>query len=358
MSRQFVLADDGVHRFHGVVVDLFGRRQRLRGRHLIDRKSRRHAERVAVVGAVMRHAVVDDGLHDFRSATERGQRQTAADGLGQRDQVRLDAQSRGGAASARGQAGLDLVEDQQDVVGVAQCADARNVASVGQHDAEVFDDRFHDYAGHVLAVGGQHAFHLSQVVIGHHVHDAGFDVEGHLRDRVVCGTDLVDARLDRHRQPVVAAVVAAFDLDDGFPAGVGASGAHRVPRRLGAGVGEPQHVQTEAFLEPFGDLGRDRRRRHEQRADVVEELFDLGDHRGVEVADEHRAEPHRQIQHLAVVAVGDIGAAGGLHTHRIRVPVLEAAGHTQRQGLRGPRGMVGRTGSGGGIAFPLLGHQG
>ena len=157
-----------------------------------------------------------------------------------------------------GQSGLDLVEDQHDVVRVAQCANAGEITRVGQDDAEVFDDRLHDHAGDVLAVGGQHAFHLAEVVIGHAVNFAGLDIEGHLRNRVVRRTDLVDARLDRHRQAVVAAVVAAFDLHDGLLAGVGACGAHRVPRRLGTGVGEPQHVQAEALLELLGDLGRDR----------------------------------------------------------------------------------------------------
>ena len=152
-------------------------------------------------------------------------------------------------------------------------------------------------------------------------------------------------------------MVSAFDLHDGFSAGVGPCRAYRVPGGLGAGVGEPQHVQPEAFLEPLSDLGRDRRRRHEQRADIVEKLFDLGNHRGVEMADEHRAEAHRQIQHLAVVTVGDVGAAGGLHTHRIRIPVLEAAGDTQRQGLARPCGMVSRARGGLGVALPLLGHE-
>ena len=91
MRRQFVLADDGVHRFHGVVVDLFGRGQRLWSGNLVDGKSRRHAQRVAVIGAEVCHPIVDDDLHDFLGTAEGGQRQAATDGLGQRDQVRLDA---------------------------------------------------------------------------------------------------------------------------------------------------------------------------------------------------------------------------------------------------------------------------
>ena len=281
----------------------------------------------------MGHPVVDDDLHDFLGTAEGRQRQAAADGLGQCDQVRLDAEAGRGAVGASGQAGLDLVEDQQHVVGVAECTNTFDVAGVGQHDAEVLDDGFHHHAGNVLGVGGELALHLAEVVIGHRVHDAGLDVEGHLRDRVVGGADLVDTRFDRHRQTVVAAVVAALDLDDGLPPGVGARGAHRVHRRLGAGIGEPQHVQAEALLESLGDIGRHRRRGHEQGADVVQEFLDPGDDRGVEMADEHRAEAHRQIQHLAVVTVGDVGAPCGLHTHRIRIPVLEAAGDPQRQGL-------------------------
>ena len=99
---------------------------------------------------------------------------------------------------ARGQSGLDLIEDQQHVVGVAQGTNIGEVTGVGQYDAEILDDRLHDHAGNRLTVLGQHALHLADVVIGHHMYDAGLDIEGHLRDRVVCGTDLVNARLDRH----------------------------------------------------------------------------------------------------------------------------------------------------------------
>ena len=100
---------------------------------------------------------------------------------------------------ARGQAGLHLIEDQQHVVGVAQRANVGEVAGVGQHDAEVLDDRLHDHAGDPFAVRGQLALHLADVVVRNRVHDTGLDVEGHLRDRVIRGTDLVDGRLDRHR---------------------------------------------------------------------------------------------------------------------------------------------------------------
>ena len=84
-------------------------------------------------------------------------------------------------------------------MGVAQRTNVGEIAGIGQHDAEVLDDRLHDHAGDVLAVCGQHALHLADVVVGDHVHDARLDVEGHLRDRVVRGTDLVDAWLNRYR---------------------------------------------------------------------------------------------------------------------------------------------------------------
>ena len=93
-------------------------------------------------------------------------------------------------------------------------------------------------------------------LVGDDVHRARLDVEGHLRGGRVGRADLVEPRLDRHLQHVVAAMVAALDLDDRLALGVGAGAPDGVHQRLGTGVGEPDHVELEPVAEPLAHLGR------------------------------------------------------------------------------------------------------
>ena len=59
----------------------------------------------------------------------------------------------GGAAGGDGQAGLDLVEDQDDAVLRGDLAHGLEVAVLGEHDAEVHHRRLHDHAGGLAALG-------------------------------------------------------------------------------------------------------------------------------------------------------------------------------------------------------------
>jgi hypothetical protein len=81
------------------------------------------------------------------------------------------------------------------------------------------------------------------------VHGAGLDVEGHLRGGASAGPISSRAGFTETCRRVVAAVVAALDLHDRLAPGVGAGGADGVHERLGAGVGEAQHVEAEALAE-------------------------------------------------------------------------------------------------------------
>ena len=104
-------------------------------------------ERVAVVGAEVRHAAVGDACMTSAVPPKAASGRPPPMLLAKRDQVGRDAQARGRAVRAGGEAGLDLVEDQQHAVRVAQGADAGEVAGVGQHDADVLEHRLHDHAG-------------------------------------------------------------------------------------------------------------------------------------------------------------------------------------------------------------------
>ena len=188
------------------------------------------------------------------------------------------------------------------------------------------------------------------------MHDAGLDLERHDRNRRVLGARLSDVGLHRHRQRVVAAVVATLDLDDAALAREGAGGLDRVHVGFGTGVGEPDLLKVEPPLEALCDLRRRRRGRDEQCA-RVQRLGHVFDHGGVEVADQHRTETHGEVEHVATVDVLEPGALGALDRDGVRVPVLEGRRDAKRQRDRGTLVM----GSGGGRlgreALPLRGHE-
>ena len=81
-----------------------------------------HAGFVVVEGAALRHAVPDDA-HDFFLAAEGRDRIAVAERLGVGRQVGLDVEDLLGAAVGDAEAGLDLIEDEDDPVLVALAAD-------------------------------------------------------------------------------------------------------------------------------------------------------------------------------------------------------------------------------------------
>ena len=108
---------------------------------------------------------------------ERGERQTAADALGQGDEVGRDAEPLRRAGGAGGEAGLHLVEDEERAVGVAQGAHAGEVARVGDDDADVLEHRLHEHARDVGAVLVEELLEAREVVVGDDVDRAGLDLE-------------------------------------------------------------------------------------------------------------------------------------------------------------------------------------
>ena len=98
--------------------------------HLVHRDRGRHRQRVAVVGAEVPHTAVGDRGHDVGAPAEGGQREAAADALASVTRSGCTP-GVGRPAVAGGQAGLDLVEDEQHAVLVAQLAHRGGVPASG-----------------------------------------------------------------------------------------------------------------------------------------------------------------------------------------------------------------------------------
>ena len=344
VGRQLVACDHIVERAKSTLVDGLRCRERLLRAYLVNCSSGSHHQRVAVVGAEVRHASVGDSLHDIFATAERRQRQTAADALGKGHEVRGDAEPMRCARVSGCQARLDLVEDQQHTVVVTRRTHCSEITRVGQDDADVLQHRLHDDGCDLVSMGIEDVLEALDVVVGNDVDETGLDLERHDRAREAFRSRLRDIGLDRDGQGVVAAVVAALDLDDAVTVGEGARRADGIHRRLGPGVGEAQPFEAEALLEPLGDLGCRRRWRDEQGARRLEGLRDLLDDHRIQVTDEHRSEAHREVEQLAAIDISQPGPTRRSDRDRVWVPMLEGRGHAQRKRLARAHVVHGRCG--------------
>ena len=95
--------------------------------------------------------LVGEQLHDLAPATERRGRVAVAHRLGVRGEVGRDAEELGGTAPREAEAGLDLVEDQQDPELLGQGAHLLVEARLGHDPLGVAEDRLDDDRGDLLA---------------------------------------------------------------------------------------------------------------------------------------------------------------------------------------------------------------
>ena len=298
--------------------------------------------------------------HDLAPAAERRDRIAVAHRLGVRGQVRPDAEVLGRPAPGEPEAGLDLVEDEQDPELLGERPHRRVEAGLGQDALGIAEDGLDDDRGDVLALALEQAAQEVDVVV------AGRD--DRLRDGLGMprpqarrtGLSLVAelghvVRRDADERVVVDAVVLALELHDLVAAGVAAGDAHRVHRGLGAG-----HRQAR-LLDPAGDLadelgGPDLVLAREAEAHApAHPLVDMVVDPVVTVAQDHRAVAHPQVDELVAVDVPDPAALATVDVDRVLAPGPEvgvgAAGqrptgspvHLVPGGSDGGRGGVGRS---------------
>src|SRR4029079_16524090 len=110
------------------------------------------AQRVAVVRAEVQHLALGDLVHALLRAAERAEWKPAADALGQRDEIGLHADGTRRTAPSGGDAGFDLVEDQQCAVLASDLADGFEVPGLWQADTDVLHHRLDDEARHVATL--------------------------------------------------------------------------------------------------------------------------------------------------------------------------------------------------------------
>ncbi len=274
--------------------------------------------------------------HDLGGASDRSDRDPAADGLGQAGDVGHHPGQPGGAGRAGRQPGLDLIEREQGAVGVKQVLERGEVPGLWVDDPGVHHDRLDDHPGNLAGMLVKQPGHAVDVVEGRdqgqpdeRVRDTG---AGRRLGRLALRADVAGLRHDGNLDRVVMAVVAALHLDDQVAPGDRPHQVDGVHGGLGARVGEP----PQRLAEPRGELVGNRhgvlRRLGEVRAagDLVPHC---PDDRRVAVPGQAHAVPAVQVYVLVAVDVVDLGAAAVAEPDRLRDGDLPARGDPAGQRL-------------------------
>ena len=248
-----------------------------------------------------------------------------------------DPEELGRAAAREAEAGLDLVEDQQDAELLGQGAHRLVEAGLGQDGLGVAEDGLDDDRGDLLAtLLEQPAQPLDVVVarrddrVGDRVRDAPAPGQA---DRRVGVAELGHVvRRDADQGVVVDAVVLALELHDLVATGVGPGDAHRVHRRLGARHGHPHLVDPAGQL--LDQLHRDDlvlRRQREADA-LAHPLVDVVVDALVAVAQDHRPIAHPQVDVLVAIDVPDHAALAPIDVDGVVAPGPEVRVRAAGQG--------------------------
>ena len=293
---------------------------------------------VARVRAAVAH-LVGQQAHDLGASAERGRRIAVAHRLGVRREVGRDPEELGGAATREAEAGLHLVEDQEDPELLGERAH-RLVEAGRRHDPlRVAEDRLDDDRRDVVALALEQPAQEVDVVVagrddrvGHRVRNAAAPGEAY---RVVLVAELAHViRRDADQRVVVDPVVLTLELHDLVAPGVRPRHAHRVHRRLGAGH---RHAR---LVDPAGQLAQELDRadlvlgRERERHALAHALVDVVVDARVAVAEDHRAIAHAQVDVLVAVDVPDETALAAVDVDGVLAPRPEVRVRAPRQDLR------------------------
>ena len=252
----------------------------------------------------------------------------------------LEGEQPAGAADA----GLDLVQHQQPVVGVAYLAQARQVVVVRDLHAAFAGDRFHQHGDHVGIVGGNGAYRL-EIVVGR-AHETLYQwLEAGLHLAVAGGGEggqgpAVKAAFHDHdgrALDVAGAAVQAGQLD-GRLVGLGARVAEEGPVHAGQGGQARGQRLLLGDVIPVGDV--------DQRAGLFAHRLGHGGMGMTQAADGHAGQGVEVLAAFAVPQPGALAAHEGHGQGRVVAHQVFAHGRSlgknKRQSHRADRRETGK----------------
>mmetsp|Transcript_41301 Transcript_41301/g.100220 ORF Transcript_41301/g.100220 Transcript_41301/m.100220 type:complete len:396 (-) Transcript_41301:89-1276(-) len=332
MARLFARLQDAVNELARLLVQLLVGAWLLEDLHRLN--PRGHGERIARESSGLVHGPRGGNhLHDLLLARIRTDGQAAADHLAERGQVGRDAPVLLGAAVRDAEAGHHLVEDEESAVVRADLAELVEERLVRNDEAGVSDHALEDHAGDLAFVRLEERLDRLDVVVRRDKsggRGAGGDA------RRVREAEGGHARAGGHEERVRVAVVAPIELDHLLPLGVRAHQPQHSHARLGARVGEADHLHGRDGLDHhLRQLVLQSARRAERRA-LVHSLLDRIEHAVVCVADDRRAPRADVVDVLVAVDIPRVCALDAVEDDGVAADGLEGAhrrGDTARHDL-------------------------
>src|SRR5580704_18307809 len=127
-------------------------------------KSSRHGNRIGVVGAAVENFMLRDQVHHRRAGAERRERQSAADGFGQADHVRMNVEVFRRAAPTQLGTGFHFVEDQERAIFRGDVAEAFQESGLRHAEANIHQDRLENDSGNLAGIFFEAALDGSEIV--------------------------------------------------------------------------------------------------------------------------------------------------------------------------------------------------
>ena len=235
----------------------------------------------------MKDFVLRDQVHHGAAGAKRGERQSAANGFGQANDVRFDAKKFAGTAPGEFGAGLHFVEDEQRVILGAEVAQALEKTRLRTAEANVHQNRFENDGRDLAGIVLEAALDAGEIVedrddgVGERGlwnTGAGGDARGCVGIAVILGFGLY-----ADESGVMQTVISAFEFQDLVAAGGGARDAASVHGHFRAAGAETNHFDGIAFANFFGKFPF-LIVRHAKGGAPVQLLFNGFDHGGMAMA--------------------------------------------------------------------------
>src|SRR5580704_9545216 len=203
-------------------------------------KSSRHGNRIGVVGAAVENFMLRDQVHHRRAGAERRERQSAADGFGQTDHVRMNVEVFRRAAPAEFSPGFYFVEYQERAIFRGEVAEAFQETGLGHAETNIHQDRLENDGGNLAGIFFESALDGGEIVERGdlHIGDSRLGYAESARDSrgVIDVAEFGSVRLDADQSGIMQAMIGALKFNNFVATGGGTREADGVHGGFGAAI--------------------------------------------------------------------------------------------------------------------------
>ena len=190
----------------------------------------------------MWHATVHNSIHILLSSTESCNWQATTDAFCKANQIWFNTYALGCPRYTSSQTCLYLIKNQANVVLIAKLANPAKVTLIRKDDGKIFNNWLHHDSSNAVATFLEQLFQSIGIVVGNRVDLSCLYLKWHVRNWLVCWSNILKFWLYRNLKRVIAAVESAFNFDQSLFASNRLGDSHGIHRRFSSRVCESNHV--------------------------------------------------------------------------------------------------------------------